>query len=111
MDTCPLKMPRGTDAELDVVISLPGGIAGQAMTFAFYLGPNSDSPLFPKTTGGGEITLTSTAFGGIATVAILQADTLTYAPGTYFWALSRSDSGGHDAYSSGAFVLQPARAI
>ncbi len=104
-------MPRGTDAELDVLITLPGGISGQAMTFAFYLAQNSDAPIFTKTTGASQITLSSTSAGGTARVALLSADTLALAPGTYFWTLGCSDTGGIDPYSSGPFALQWPRGI
>jgi hypothetical protein len=97
----------GEDKTLQFTIADSTGatinITGWQVTFKMSSSLSGDM-LFTKTVGSG-ITLTSPT-SGILQVLSSSADTLSLAPGTYFYALRRTDTGFKAELDYGSVVLK-----
>lgn len=82
-------------------------ITGFAFEFVVRTSPGATAATLTKTTGAGEITITDGP-NGLLEVAILDADTLMLAPGSYHYTLRRTDDGSEQVAAFGEAVLQQA---
>jgi hypothetical protein len=97
----------GEDKTLQFTINDSTGatvnVTGWQVTFKLAASLSGDM-LFTKTVGAG-ITLTSPT-SGILQVLCSSADTISLAPGTYFYALRRTDAGFKAELDYGSVILK-----
>ena len=102
------------------ILAEPGGpsaavvnVAGFAMEFAIRVTLGAASPVFTLTTGGGEITITGVYNASQASntqaVRCFISDSnslLLVPPGTYYWALKRTDADLETVIAFGTMIWQ-----
>ena len=108
-------MYAGSDKTLQVIVystrPAPGvagvrqNITGWTFTWELRTSPEDTSAaLIMKTSAALQITIADGP-NGVVNVALLRADTVGLAPGTYHHTLSRTDAGNVDAVALGDFVI------
>ncbi len=105
-------MYLGEDRDWQFTVTDANGAAqnmgGWAMECVLRTSPNSASALFTKTTSAGEIVISSSAAGtnDVATVTVIDDDTLSLQPQKYWYTLRRTDAGNEVVISFGELTLE-----